>query len=141
MLIALAGVQLLPLGLAVWRGEPSAAFVVSGLVALSVGAGMALGVRGRNIRIRPRDGFVIVSGAWIIAALFGAIPYWVGGHLGVIDSFFESTAGFTTTGSTALTDVEALPRSILLWRSLSSPHSPMTGMGKQSNGGGGGDCF
>ena len=118
MLIALAAVQLFPLGLAVWLGEPAAAFAASALVALLAGVGMAVGVRGRSIRIRPRDGFVIVSGAWIIAALFGAIPYWVGGHLALVDSFFESTAGFTTTGSTALADVEALPRSILLWRSL-----------------------
>ena len=118
MLIALGTIQVLPLAVALALGEPRAAFAISLLVALLVGASMALGVRGRSVRIRPRDGFVIVSGAWIIAALFGAIPYWVGGHLGVVDALFESTAGFTTTGSTALADVESLPRSVLLWRSL-----------------------
>jgi trk system potassium uptake protein TrkH len=69
--------------------------------------------------IRPRDGFLIVSGAWIAVSLVGAIPYVVSGALGPTDAFFESVSGFTTTGSTVIPDVTIIPRSLLLWRAMS----------------------
>jgi trk system potassium uptake protein TrkH len=69
--------------------------------------------------IRPRDGFLIVSGAWIAVSLVGAIPYVVSGSLGLIDALFESVSGFTTTGSTVIADVTVLPRALLLWRAMS----------------------
>ena len=118
MLIALGAVQFLPLVLALVLGEPWLAFGLSAGFSIGVGTLGALLVRGKSVRIRPRDGFVIVSGAWVVAALFGSLPYWLGGHLGVVDALFESMAGFTTTGSTTMTDVESAPRSLLLWRSL-----------------------
>ena len=69
--------------------------------------------------IRPRDGFLIVSGAWISVSLVGAVPYLVSGALGPADAFFESVSGFTTTGSTVIPDVTIIPRSLLLWRAMS----------------------
>ena len=69
--------------------------------------------------IRPRDGFLIVSGAWIAVSLVGAIPYILTGSLGLVDALFESVSGFTTTGSTVIADVTVLPRALLLWRAMS----------------------
>jgi trk system potassium uptake protein TrkH len=66
----------------------------------------------------PRDGFLIVSLAWLVASFFGALPYVTSGSLAPVDAFFESVAGFTTTGSTVMTDIEGQPRALLLWRSL-----------------------
>ncbi len=69
--------------------------------------------------IRPREGFLIVSGAWIAISLVGAIPYVMTGSLGLVDALFESVSGFTTTGSTVIADVTVLPRALLLWRAMS----------------------
>lgn len=66
-----------------------------------------------------RDGVCITGFSWIIASLIGALPYWFSGAAsGYTDAFFETMSGFTTTGATIITDIEALPRGILLWRSL-----------------------
>jgi trk system potassium uptake protein TrkH len=69
--------------------------------------------------IRPRDGFLIVSGAWIAVSLVGAIPYLVTGALAPVDALFESVSGFTTTGSTVIADTTVVPRALLLWRAMS----------------------
>ncbi|GAB4337489.1 MAG: TrkH family potassium uptake protein [Desulfobulbaceae bacterium] len=66
-----------------------------------------------------KDGFAIVTFSWLFLAVLGSLPYYLSGHIpGFIDAFFESMSGFTTTGSTILTDIEILPRSLLFWRAL-----------------------
>jgi trk system potassium uptake protein TrkH len=66
-----------------------------------------------------RDGFLAVTLSWIIFSLLGALPYLISGTIpSFIDAFFESTSGFSTTGSSILKNVEILPHSILFWRSL-----------------------
>jgi trk system potassium uptake protein TrkH len=66
-----------------------------------------------------RDGFLAVTLSWIIFSLLGALPYIISGTIpSFIDAFFESTSGFSTTGSSILKNVEMLPYSILFWRSL-----------------------
>lgn len=66
-----------------------------------------------------RESLVIASGGWIILALVGSFPYLVTGTIPrFVDAFFESMSGFSTTGSSILVDIEALPKSILLWRAL-----------------------
>jgi trk system potassium uptake protein TrkH len=66
-----------------------------------------------------REGYIIVSATWIIFSLFGTLPFLFSGSIdNFADAFFESMSGFTTTGATILTDIESLPRGILLWRSL-----------------------
>jgi trk system potassium uptake protein TrkH len=66
-----------------------------------------------------RDGYITVSMAWILVSAFGALPYLISGAIpGVVNAFFESASGFSTTGASILTDVESLPMSILFWRSL-----------------------
>jgi trk system potassium uptake protein len=66
-----------------------------------------------------RDGFLSVTLSWVVFSLLGALPYIISGTIpSFIDAFFESTSGFSTTGSSILNDVEILPFSILFWRSL-----------------------
>ena len=70
-------------------------------------------------KISNRDGFLAVTLSWVIFSLLGSLPYLYSGTIpSFVNAFFESTSGFTTTGSTILTDVEILPFSILFWRSL-----------------------
>ncbi len=69
--------------------------------------------------IYAREGFVIVALAWVLMSIFGAFPFVIGGYIpNFIDAFFETVSGFTTTGSTILTDIEALPKGLLFWRSF-----------------------
>lgn len=68
--------------------------------------------------ISSKEGYIIVVGAWILSCFMGMLPYvlW-GGEFTVVNAWFESVSGFTTTGSTLLQDVEALPKGLLFWRS------------------------
>ena len=70
-------------------------------------------------RVGEREGYVIVATVWIVYSLFGMLPFWMSGALpSITDAWYETMAGFTTTGSTLFTDVAAQPHSILLWRAL-----------------------
>ena len=66
-----------------------------------------------------REGYVIVTLTWIVFSLLGALPFYISGEIpSYIDSLFETVSGFTTTGSTILTDIESVEKSLLLWRSF-----------------------
>ncbi len=71
----------------------------------------------RNFRVR--DGFLIVSEAWVISSIVGAFPFIISGDIpSYIDAFFETASGFSTTGASILTDIESLSMSMLFWRSF-----------------------
>ncbi|MGB9627426.1 MAG: potassium transporter TrkG, partial [Thermodesulfobacteriota bacterium] len=64
-----------------------------------------------------REAFLTVTLCWVTFSFFGAIPFMVSGYIpSLTDAFFETMSGFTTTGATILKDIEALPKSLLLWR-------------------------
>ncbi len=65
-----------------------------------------------------RESFKIAAIGWLLMSFFGAVPFVISGYLNPLDAWFESMSGFTATGLTMFTDVESLPKSILLWRSL-----------------------
>ena len=69
--------------------------------------------------MRPADGLMMMFSVWIVLFLFGTIPYLIYGF-NFVDAFFESVSGFTTTGATILTDVEAVDKSLLLWRVITN---------------------
>ena len=70
-------------------------------------------------QLRVRDGFLIVTLCWLLSTIMGAVPFVVTGSIpSFTDAFFESASGFSTTGGSILTDIEALPRCILFWRSF-----------------------
>lgn len=75
--------------------------------------------RPENKVIYAKEGLVIVGLAWILWSLFGALPFVPTESIpSYVDAFFETVSGFTTTGSTILTDIEALPKGVAFWRSL-----------------------
>lgn len=67
-----------------------------------------------------REGIAITGLGWLLISILGFVPYFAGGYLNLLDSITESFSGFSGTGATVIEDVEILPRSILLWRSLSN---------------------
>ena len=70
-------------------------------------------------KVSNRDGYLAVTLSWITFSVMGALPYIISGTIpSFINAFFESSSGFTTTGSSILTDVEIMPYSILFWRSF-----------------------
>jgi len=68
--------------------------------------------------LNRKEGFLLVSLSWIIISAFGSLPYIYIAHLRFTDAFFETMSGFTTTGASILTNIEAFPKSLLFWRSL-----------------------
>ncbi len=69
--------------------------------------------------ISHREGMAIVTIGWIVAGLFGALPFYIGGTFDLfVEAYFESVSGFTTTGSSVLTDIEVVPNGLLFWRSF-----------------------
>ncbi len=110
---------LLPLLTAISYGERETwIFLLCIGICLLAGGLLHIG-RPKNRLLYAKDGFVIVALGWIVISLFGALPFWISGTIpSFVDALFETISGFTTTGSTILSDVEVLPRSMLMWRSF-----------------------
>jgi len=107
---------IVPLVTALYYGEDWRIFLYSLLITLTIG--LILEFRFKTEKVIERaDGFTIVAFTWLLIPLLGTLPYLFLG-LGFLDAFFETMSGFTTTGATILNVVEELPRSALLWRSL-----------------------
>lgn len=90
---------------------------ISFIITFITGAFPFIFVR-KSEAISLQDGFMIIVLSWILSFLFGMLPYvmW-GGEFSLVNALFESVSGYTTTGSTILTNVEGLPRSLIFWRS------------------------
>ncbi|MBA2462489.1 MAG: TrkH family potassium uptake protein [Actinobacteria bacterium] len=107
-----------PAAVAVGYGESPWPFLVAGAITGSGGWALERGTSGDH-SIGAREGFLVVSLTWLVAALIGALPYLLSGESQVdrpLDAYFEAMSGFTTTGASVLTDVEGVSRSLLLWR-------------------------
>ena len=73
----------------------------------------------KKVELKIRDGFAVVTFSWLAMSFFGALPYIISGVTpSFSDAYFESMAGFTTTGASVLNNLEAMPKGILMWRSL-----------------------
>ncbi len=93
-------------------------FLLTALLCAAAGTVLHL-IPVKKAQMHSRDGFVAVALSWVLLALFGALPYVFTGVLdSYIDAVFETVSGLTTTGSSTFTAVSHLPRSVLLWRSL-----------------------
>jgi len=112
-------VYIVPLVTALYYGEEKwHIYLYALLLAITLGIGLILEFRFKTDKVIDRaDGFTIVAFTWLLIPLFGTLPYVFLGF-GFLDAFFETMSGFTTTGATILTVVEELPKSALLWRSL-----------------------
>jgi len=119
LLLFLAAALLVPVPCALIFADGTAtAFIYSAIICAGIGGGLFVKCRSeRDLSIR--EGFAVVTFGWVAFALFGALPYVLSGGIpSCVDAFFETMSGFTTTGSTILTDIEALAPSLLFWRSF-----------------------
>lgn len=108
------------LGMGFWFEEANHwTFALPALIAFAIGTLLRFFGRHAENRMGRRDGFLIVSLTWVAFSLIGMLPFMVGGcQTRIAAAFFESMSGFTTTGATAFFDIDSLPRSILLWRTM-----------------------
>ena len=119
-LVVFVGVAMLaPLGVALHYGQGDArAFGISAAATVAAGVLIFLLTRGSS-DLGVRDGFGVVGFGWTAMAVFGSLPLMLAGTCdSFTDALFETMSGFTTTGATILTDIEAAPRGVLFWRSL-----------------------
>lgn len=117
-----AAFMLSPLLLALKNGnaELAVGFVVAIAAAVATGSVFFLLNRREKQKLGARDGFAAAVLSWLALSVFGALPYYFGGILSAGDAFFETVSGFTTSSATVIFDVEAMPASILLWRSITN---------------------
>ncbi|GAB5464593.1 MAG: TrkH family potassium uptake protein [Candidatus Kapaibacteriales bacterium] len=101
-----------------YGGEDWSAFLLSALIAMTLG-GVAFISSDKRRELRAREGFAVVTFGWLIMTFFGALPYFISDSIpSFTDAFYETMSGFSTTGSTILSDIEVMPEGILFWRSL-----------------------
>lgn len=120
LIIAIVGASMiLPLIISIFEGEQYVSTLLyTMLISMVFGGVLFFSIRVKGV-IGYREGFAMVTLGWISATIVGALPFWLTGTIpSFTNAFFESMSGFTTTGASILTDIEALPRSILFWRSL-----------------------
>lgn len=120
-LLVVEGVaMLLALAIALIYGEQDiSAFLIALGINLALGSAIVFGTSKAKKDIGKREGFIIVSMVWIVFSFFGCLPYIFSGFIpNFTDAFFETMSGFTTTGSSILNDIEALPHGLLFWRSI-----------------------
>ena len=95
------------------------AFIYSTAITAGAGAAMAFGIKPRNTSMHKREGLMLTAIIWVFFSLFGMLPYLFSDTFNnVTDAFFETMAGFTTTGSSVIRYVEEIPRGVLFWRAM-----------------------
>lgn len=102
----------------IYREKSGFAFLIA--IGICLLLGLLLTFRKpQNKTIYAKEGLVIVALSWIVLSFFGSLPFMISGTIpSFVDAIFETVSGFTTTGATILTDVEILPKCIIMWRSF-----------------------
>lgn len=115
-----AAVLIIPLILSICYGDSAVVgFLVTIAALLVCGIPLVKVLKIKSKAIYAKEGLIIAALSWLVLSLFGALPFFISGWMpNYADAFFETVSGFTTTGSTVLTNIEALPKSLLFWRSL-----------------------
>lgn len=119
-ILALTGSLALTTLCAFWLGSSDLSPLISAVItAGGLGGFLTLAFRSPPLEFSHREGILLVLMTWVAFSALGALPFYFSGYfVSFTDAFFESISGFTTTGATILGDIEALPRGLLLWRSL-----------------------
>lgn len=114
-----AAFMIMPCIVAVLYKEPAGwSFVITMVLCLVIGISLVL-KKPKNKVFYTAEGFVTTALSWIVLSIMGAIPFMLSGAItNPVDAMFETVSGFTTTGASILSDVEALPHCILFWRSF-----------------------
>ena len=120
MFKVVAGLMTLPFIVSlIYKEECMWSFLISIAIALVVGVLLSVICKTSNSVIYAKEGFVIVALSWIAMSAVGALPFFISGEIpSYVDAFFETVSGFTTTGASILTDVEAMSKGLLFWRSF-----------------------
>ena len=115
-----AGFLSLCTALSIFYKEPDiAAFILSTLLTIAVGIPLSYAGKDAERKLSRKDGYVVVTFAWIIFSIFGMLPYYISGYIpNLTNAFFETMSGFSTTGASILDDIESLPHGLLFWRSM-----------------------
>ncbi len=118
VMLFIAAFMLLSAGISYLSGMDSAFYplLLSALLTALLGAFPQIFVE-KKVQLSGKEGFGVVVGSWIVSCIVGMFPYLMwGGEFSLINAWFESVSGFTTTGATILNDIEVLPRGLLFWR-------------------------
>jgi trk system potassium uptake protein TrkH len=111
---------LVPAAFAIANDESAWPFLAAGLIVSGTGLGLERITRGSG-QVGVREGYLVICVAWLLAAVYGGLPYVLAGNAQLdrpVDALFEGMSGFTTTGASVATNVAALPVSIQVWRQL-----------------------
>ena len=120
VLLVESALMLIPLAVALLYGGGDAVPILISLVVTAAAGELLSLLRPRSDNLRAREGFAVVALGWILVSFFGCLPFRLHGCIPkLVDAYFETVSGFTTTGATILTDVEVLPKGLLFWRSFS----------------------
>ena len=108
------------IGVSGYYGEDDLnSFIITTVITAIVGSTLLFTGRNAEKQLSKRDGIIIVSISWVVVSIFGMIPFYISGYIpDITNAFFEAISGFTSTGSTILDDIEALPHGLLFWRSM-----------------------
>ncbi len=118
VLLIEAGLMLLPMGVGLCYGEDPLPFIYTILILVLISLPSIIW-KPKNKKIYAKEGFVCAAATWVLMSFFGGLPFVFSGAIpNIVDAFFETVSGFTTTGATLLTAVEGLPKGILFWRSF-----------------------
>lgn len=102
----------------IYREQAGFSIIITAILCLAIGL-LIISRKPKKTQIYAREGFVIVAFSWIILSVFGALPFRISGTIpSMVDAVFEVASGFTTTGASILSNVEALPHCLLFWRSF-----------------------
>ncbi len=113
--------MLVPMGISIFFGEVTVAmsFGISSAITVLSGAMMTFFIKPKSKAMRKREGLLLTAIVWVFFSLFGMLPFLLSGAIdNVTDAFFETMAGFTTTGATVLTGLERHAHGIVFWRSM-----------------------
>lgn len=120
ILLSASSLFLLPAAVSLYYHEKDSAlvfFIIA--VVMAVITAPLTAIKPKNKQMYAREGLVIVALLWVIFPIIGALPFYISGEIpSFVDAIFESISGFTTTGSTILTNIESLSRGMLFWRSF-----------------------
>lgn len=119
-ILSMEAVLLVPAGLTalIYREKDGMSILITILICLIPGV-LRLFLKPKKKVIYAKEGLVITALSWLLLSIFGALPFRISGYIpNMVDAVFETASGFTTTGASILTDVEALPHCLLFWRSF-----------------------
>jgi len=120
ILLVEAAAMVPSLVLSLCYGEGDAmAFLITILLLCLIAGPVRLFVRAEHTNLRAREGFLVVSLAWVLMSVFGALPFVISGVIpNFVDALFEAVSGFTTTGASIMTQIEGQPHGVMFWRSF-----------------------